>query len=657
MVEEVKVIYHIDEEETPYLVKLPKPPDQVTLKDLKVALNRPNYKFFFKSMDEEVGVVKEEVSSDDAPLPYVNGRVVAWLVCGDSSSEKAHSETGSEKERRTPNNAESRSHDESDGSRGRHSSRKSERRDRDRESRRRYEQGSVYTDESASVYTTDTDPSLYSESTDDGSSVYTTDTYSTSRTGHSHRRHKKHHHHRHHSRHNMHRAPSYSSVSSSTMSMPIVTVTLSLEKTKFLGISIVGQANRSGDGGIYVGSVMKGGAVAEDGTIQPGDMILQVNEASFENLTNDEAVKILREAVHQPVPLKLVVAKCWDPEPQPYFEPRSEPIKALDPAAWVQHTQLARRESLNRKKSWGHCTNDFFSEELLMRHPGSSPTMSSMTSSSSMGSSLPESDRGLEFTGPRIPEKTPPEVIIQKMAMPDSGLDIRNRVWLKMTIPNAFTGSDFVDWLYKRVEGFKERRDARKYAGHMLKLGLIKHTVNKITFSEQCYYIFGNITINPDLANLRLNEEGETDTLGPLPGGTGAPWMAPPPAPLGQMPPPGRYQLPQYLAAFSGGDPARTYSQTTGSGSGSSPSQSEYKKKYVPSDARSYLTESDQASQYSTDTMTETASIASSQLVIPRRFQRGASVASSRRSVREGGGGGGGAGGDAQCEDLFVDVM
>lgn len=31
-----------------------------------------------------------------------------------------------------------------------------------------------------------------------------------------------------------------------------------VEKTKFLGISIVGQANRTGDGGIYVGSVMKG---------------------------------------------------------------------------------------------------------------------------------------------------------------------------------------------------------------------------------------------------------------------------------------------------------------------------------------------------------------------------------------------------------------
>ena len=52
---ETKIIYHIDEEETPYLVKLTIPPDQVTLADFKNVLNRPNYKFFFKSMDDDFG--------------------------------------------------------------------------------------------------------------------------------------------------------------------------------------------------------------------------------------------------------------------------------------------------------------------------------------------------------------------------------------------------------------------------------------------------------------------------------------------------------------------------------------------------------------------------------------------------------------------------
>lgn len=52
---ETKIIYHIDDEDTPYLIKLPIPADRVTLGDFKNALNRPNLKFFFKSMDDDFG--------------------------------------------------------------------------------------------------------------------------------------------------------------------------------------------------------------------------------------------------------------------------------------------------------------------------------------------------------------------------------------------------------------------------------------------------------------------------------------------------------------------------------------------------------------------------------------------------------------------------
>jgi hypothetical protein len=56
-----------------------------------------------------------------------------------------------------------------------------------------------------------------------------------------------------------------------------------------------------------------------------------------------------------------------------------------------------------------------------------------------------------------------------------------------------YAGCDVVDWLHAHVEGFLDRRDARKYASQMLKAGYIRHTVNKITFSEQCYYVFGDL--------------------------------------------------------------------------------------------------------------------------------------------------------------------
>lgn len=50
-----------------------------------------------------------------------------------------------------------------------------------------------------------------------------------------------------------------------------------------------------------------------------------------------------------------------------------------------------------------------------------------------------------------------------------------------------------VEWLETHVDGFQDRREARKYASHLLKAGYIKHTVNKTTFSEQCYYVFGDL--------------------------------------------------------------------------------------------------------------------------------------------------------------------
>jgi segment polarity protein dishevelled len=90
-------------------------------------------------------------------------------------------------------------------------------------------------------------------------------------------------------------------------------------------------------------------------------MILQVNDISFEGLSNDDAVKILRETVQKPGyvklsilryiyynllfnrPIKLVVAKCWDPTPRGYFTlPRHEQARPVDPLSWLAHTQAVQ---------------------------------------------------------------------------------------------------------------------------------------------------------------------------------------------------------------------------------------------------------------------------------------------------------------------------
>uniref|UniRef100_A0A0B6ZCZ3 Uncharacterized protein n=1 Tax=Arion vulgaris TaxID=1028688 RepID=A0A0B6ZCZ3_9EUPU len=520
---ETKIIYHIDDEDTPYLIKLPIPADRVTLGDFKNALNRPNFKFFFKSMDDDFGVVKEEIVDENSHLPCFNGRVVSWLVAADNSASDNQSVADSQAgegvqlpaervggigDSRPPSfhaNASVVSRDEpcdtcnesdsvlSGVRRGPringHSLLKHE---------RHRHPAALY--DTSTILSSDLESTSFIDSEEDTASRFSTvtDTTNMSSKYGRHRRRRR--------RHRpppISRASSFSSITDSTMSLNIITVSLNMDTVNFLGISIVGQSNKGGDGGIYVGSIMKGGAVAQDGRVEPGDMILEVNGISFENKSNDDAVKTLREAVQKPGPIVLVVAKCWDPNPKGYFTvPRQEPVRPIDPSAWVAHTTAMREQYMG------------------VRSGPSAPSISNMTSttSSSLTSSIPESEHGFEDMNLTI--STDMATVVKVMAQPDSGLEIRDRMWLKITIANAFIGADLVDWLFTHVEGFADRRDARKYACHLLKAGYIRHTVNKLTFSEQCYYIFGDYY--GDLASLNLEDvdsvsEADRDTLAPLP--------------------------------------------------------------------------------------------------------------------------------------------
>ncbi|CAK9812844.1 Segment polarity protein dishevelled homolog DVL-3 [Anthophora plagiata] len=524
--EETKIIYHIDDEETPYLVKLTISPERVTLADFKNVLNRPNYKYFFKSMDDDFGVVKEEIVDDDAHLPCFNGRVVSWLVSAEGSNVSdgasqctdsvAHSEVKHDRvvDHVTPGHTNRGppplSHDDTltetesiTSSRQGHHLHKGSRHHADKYEKynkyngfringhSKHRSGHGY--ETASILSSDLETTTCLESDDDASSRITSTTgrhtNMSSTVDRATLDRRKLQRRRRHRLPPMSRTSSFSSITDSTMSLNIITVSLNMDTVNFLGISIVGQSNKGGDGGIYVGSIMKGGAVALDGRIEPGDMILQVNDINFENMSNDEAVKVLREVVQKPGPIKLVVAKCWDPNPKGYFTiPRTEPVRPIDPGAWVAHTAAIRGEGF----------------------PPRPPSATTLTStSSSLASTLPDTERPIEEL--HLTVNTDMPTIVRAMARPDSGLEIRDRMWLKIVIPNAFIGADVVDWLINHVEGCIDRRYARKYASLMLQAGFIRHTVNKIRFSEQCYYIFG------DLCSAMSSMKLDCDTVGPLP--------------------------------------------------------------------------------------------------------------------------------------------
>uniref|UniRef100_A0A8C7FYR8 Dishevelled segment polarity protein 2 n=1 Tax=Oncorhynchus kisutch TaxID=8019 RepID=A0A8C7FYR8_ONCKI len=537
---ETKIIYHIDEEETPYLVKIQIPAENITLLDFKQVLNKPNYKFFFKSMDQDFGVVKEEISDDSSKLPCFNGRVVSWLVSSDTPGAAEPvppvlppppaevrpppspppplppppvERTGGIGDSRPPSfhpnaagsveNLDDQTETESVVSYRRERPRHREAMEQHGEhsapmnGQSRMERHLAGYESATTVMSSELDTTSFCDSEDDDTMSRfssSTEQSTASRLLKRHRRRKKQRPPR------LERASSFSSVTDSTMSLNIITVTLNMEKYNFLGISIVGQSNERGDGGIYIGSIMKGGAVAADGRIEPGDMLLQVNDINFENMSNDDAVRVLREIVHKPGPIILTVAKCWDPSPQGYFTlPRNEPIRPIDPAAWVSH-----------------------SVALAGAYP---PYTGSSALSTITTTSVTETERFDDFN---LSLHSDMASVAKAMASPESGLEVRDRMWLKITIPNAFLGSDVVEWLYHHIEGFQDRREARKYASNLLKAGFIRHTVNKITFSEQCYYIFGDFS--DYMANLSLIDNdgssgaSDQDTLAPLPLPGATPW-------------------------------------------------------------------------------------------------------------------------------------
>ncbi|XP_062275954.1 segment polarity protein dishevelled homolog DVL-3 [Scomber scombrus] len=533
MSEETRVIYYLEDQETPYLIRVGVPAQRVTLLDFKLALNKQNLKFFFKSEDADFGVVKEEISDDDARLPCVNGRAVCWLVSSDScqpdfkgadiQSVATPTSLAPPPIERTGGIGDSRppsfhataisGQEEQQGSevevspRERREAEKLQKKDvsgRGRQNGHAHQpanqSGAGPTgDSSSNRQSSELETTSFCSSEEDSGGRFSQSTEQSSSSPRLVRRQRRRH--RKPKTQRMERSVSFSSVTDSTMSLNIITVTLNLERFNFLGISIVGQSNDRGDGGIYIGSIMKGGAVAADGRIEPGDMLLQVNDINFENMTNDDAVRVLREIVHKPGPVTLTVAKCWDPNPRGCFTlPRSEPVRPIDPAAWVSHTA-----AMTGRLPPHYGVNE---DNQLTIH-------SDMTA------------------------------VVKAMANPESGLEVRDRMWLKITIPNAFIGSDVVDWLHRNIEGFNDRREARKYAGNLLKAGYIRHTVSKVTFSEQCYYVFGDLCGELGMMSL-LDHDGASSRGGasdpdPQAPASGPPW---PPAFPYQYPIPHPYSSP-----------------------------------------------------------------------------------------------------------------
>ncbi|XGW07864.1 hypothetical protein V3C99_010748 [Haemonchus contortus] len=512
-----KVYYHIDDEPTPYLTEVHVPPDLITLGDVKRVLMRSNFKYYCKALDQDTGCeVKAEIRDDMERLHRSsNGRFELFLLTTEGSTHSDGS-SGLPKTARhhmVPGPAPTSMYHLSQNAY--------------RQAVHQYDNSLLSTDSESMVSApvpqymkgnlnrrhvqqqyivghrgrrfedstigSESDARIFSDDDDRGST--TTDITSVSRQHENmYRKQRRRRQYRRPSR-----ASSFSSITESSMSLDVDTVILNMDTVNFLGISIVGQSSARGDNGIYVANIMKGGAVALDGRISAGDMILQVNDISFDNFTNDQAVDVLRDAVARKGPIKLTVAKCFDSGPKSCFtiprNHRDEPVRPIDTQAWIQHTNAMRGMPSILEGSEGAPT------PIPGDWPhGRPPSSSTVTSTGSNGQNTVVTGQHI-----RLDIHTDKKKVVEVMAMPNSGLDIKNRTWLKIPIPMSFLGKDLLDWLLAHVDGLLERKDARKYAAELLKRKLIAHVVNKITFTEQCYYVLGEECA--DFARYRAHPE------------------------------------------------------------------------------------------------------------------------------------------------------
>ena len=140
---------------------------------------------------------------------------------------------------------------------------------------------------------------------------------------------------------------------------------------------------------------------------------------------------------------QLVVAKCWDPNPKDYFSvPRTEPVRPIDPGAWVAHTEAFIGREVPQYPGGAPGGQGYPGVQAPGAGGGGligaglrAPSVSTLTSSSpSLASTVQERTAG------QLTIQSGMKAICSAMQRQDSGLEVRDRMWLKINIPQAFIG-------------------------------------------------------------------------------------------------------------------------------------------------------------------------------------------------------------------------
>ena len=482
-------LYIIIDSRDPVITRIPKAAGQLTLGDFKdfVSLQDDYYKFYFQTNDPEFGTVKEEIVDDDAPLPVIDGKVVAWVLSNESTQSAALFEP-------VMNDRNHRNYGTSDGSLG--------------------------YDASDKAHRIRAAPSTNSQPPSPG---YTRGDGFTFNGG------KRH---------------------SPPVSPSCILINLHLDGAQPLGLGHVFPSDDCQINGIIVGHVQHNSIAERDGRIKCGDRIVEVNGVDLRFLSLGEALRIFKQFVEKGGDINLVVqrpnTKLRSP-PSPLRKiapnrgpriPPSPPARdpsirhhtkqtpplstakiGFDPATElpdpiVEPDQLTKVDSYGLTTTRPHLVVNFHRSNLdgdqertsqslprsltprswyntgNLDNPDSSNQGGAyqIDSRSEYEPSTPTSLRSNLYQVPLNCTKNSIQTIFSALKMDSANLDVQDRQWLKLIVKDAFIGSTLIKWLSRNVYGFCNRSEVKRYANQMLALGLIRSPMSKATFSEKCFY-------------------------------------------------------------------------------------------------------------------------------------------------------------------------
>ncbi|KAI6242981.1 hypothetical protein M3Y99_00208800 [Aphelenchoides fujianensis] len=232
---------------------------------------------------------------------------------------------------------------------------------------------------------------------------------------------------------------------------------------------------------LYVGEITPGSAIARDGRIRRGHLILAVNGDYLDRYPGRQAVALLQQAFYNAARTRgFVELTCCDGPPMPTtFQLPDESVRPLDMEVW--------RDDVNQRRAINEL--DTGTTALLGGRPCSSSGVESLPSSQ-----LPV----------RFPLDAPMELV---------------HTSLNVTISDSFGGQDLINWLADHVIGLNDKKSCEKYANELLRRKFIIPVMPKNHFAAVSYYTINQAKIAANTMRrgvctpLDLNAPAMDDTL------------------------------------------------------------------------------------------------------------------------------------------------